>query len=418
MTDAFTSGSVSAFAGTNGLRKALLDWCVGTAVASEALTGGGTSWGGTLSTTPVATGSLEVSYTIGGSPYTAQDDGAGNIVGTYITSGSITYSTGVYSITFSSSATGVTADYTSGNPGLDWDILMERDTVNDTGLENPFSGSEHKEVILRNRGLSGQEQVIVGLREWEYPGGNAYGWNLNVYTYFSEGMEWNANSVNHGRDAYNSTWNTWTELPTIPFVDDTIYYWFFSNRQRIVVVAKVQSNYESCYLGFGRRYSAPSKYGYPLVCKGSIYGTNNYSVTNDQRTGLARNDWDEDGYPLMVVNPGGEYVDSHGLTVWENGCKLLPMSVWDDSDVLIAAPTTGKVWAMPTMIARPSTNSLFMDLDGVVSLVGTGIQSEDLIRDNENGKKYLVFPDVYRSGHADFFGVVSDGEWTTTTTTV
>lgn len=47
-------------------------------------------------------GSLQVVYSISGTSYIAQDDTAGNIVGSGITSGSIDYTTGVISITFSS----------------------------------------------------------------------------------------------------------------------------------------------------------------------------------------------------------------------------------------------------------------------------------------------------------------------------
>lgn len=416
--DVFTSGSVSTFDGATGLRAALLNWCVGTAHTAEALSGSGVSWSGTLSGSPVSPGTFEVTYTVGGTEYTAQDDGVGGISGTNISAGTITYSTGAYSLTFSGSATGVTADYIDGEPGQDWEILMERDSRDDAGIwTNPW-GSDCKEVILRNRGISGLENVMVGLREWQYLGGNAAGWNLNCYSYFTADMKWNGNSDENTRPQYDDTWNSYYRLPNLPLVDDTIYYWFFSNRQRIIVIAKVQSNYEACYLGFGKRYSAPAHYASPYVCKGSNYNTENFSHQSDRRRGLARNAWDAYGYPLFVGTPGGEFTHCYGVSTYLQGPMLAPMSTFSHDDgVVIAAKTSGRVWALPVSVVRPYTDTVYMDLDGVVALVGTTVQAEDIIKDKENGLKYMAFPDVYRSGYSDHYGVLTDGEWTTTTST-
>lgn len=68
----------------------------------------------TLATTPILPGSITVDYTIGSTAYEGIDNGSGAITGTNISSGSIDYSTGVGSITFSTApdnATALTATY-------------------------------------------------------------------------------------------------------------------------------------------------------------------------------------------------------------------------------------------------------------------------------------------------------------------
>jgi len=78
-----------------------------------------TSFSGTLANPPAFPNSVSIHYVIGATSYTATDDGAGNISGTYV-SGTITYSTGVWSLTFTTapdSGTNITADYETAYSG-------------------------------------------------------------------------------------------------------------------------------------------------------------------------------------------------------------------------------------------------------------------------------------------------------------
>lgn len=72
-----------------------------------------TSFSGTLTNYPVVPKTVTISYTIGSTVYTATDDGAGTITGTSV-SGTITYSTGAWALTFTTApdnGTNITADY-------------------------------------------------------------------------------------------------------------------------------------------------------------------------------------------------------------------------------------------------------------------------------------------------------------------
>jgi len=75
--------------------------------------GATTSFSATLTYLPVVAGTLNISYTIGGVAYTATDDGAGNITGTDVT-GTIDYTTGAVSLTFTTApdaGTAISATY-------------------------------------------------------------------------------------------------------------------------------------------------------------------------------------------------------------------------------------------------------------------------------------------------------------------
>ena len=76
--------------------------------------GSTTSFSGTITNTPIKPGTISVGYTIGGTAYTATDDGNGNISGTDC-SGTINYDTGAWTLTFTTApdnATNITAGYT------------------------------------------------------------------------------------------------------------------------------------------------------------------------------------------------------------------------------------------------------------------------------------------------------------------
>ena len=67
----------------------------------------------------------------------------------------------------------------SGVPGLDWTVEMNQTVRDESGAT--LSGSSFREVILSNTGLSGNEEIIIGLREYSYPSTNEYNIELNGY---------------------------------------------------------------------------------------------------------------------------------------------------------------------------------------------------------------------------------------------
>jgi hypothetical protein len=266
-----------------GLLQKVLDFILGTEAVGEVIGAGpGTVFSGNLSNTPSSPGQVEIEYTQGATTYKVTDDGAGNFFGTGITTGTITYSTSAYNITFGPSTTNVLANYIAGAAGQDWRLRLQQTSRDNLGAEE-FPGEELQEVILENSGLSGQEKVIIGAREWKQPGIGAYGWDLNAYLQYTLATHWNSNFPQTGRSAYGLN-NHYTEHPVFALDDDAMSFWCYSNKQRIIVIAKVSGNYEGCYLGFGRRFGAPSSYPFPLLAIGSLFGDLAFTdVSTDHR---------------------------------------------------------------------------------------------------------------------------------------
>jgi hypothetical protein len=412
---AYTSGSVTAFSGANGLLTALLNFVLGTEVSGESLSGSGTSWSGSLANSPVGLGRLVINYAFSSTNYEATDDGSGNITGTNISSGSITYSTGAYSITFTGTPDATpTADYIYGNEGQDWREEMNENTEDDE--QNELFSGDCKQVVLSNTGLSGQEAVIIGIRETKYPAETFYAWNLNGYTTFNPAGIWDQNYPWHGLEHYNDTYENYDYHPSLTLADDTMYYWIYSNQQRIIVVAKVSSNYESCYLGFGRRFGNPGDYPFPMLVGGSNSRSYSHVSTSDYHTWFISTQRLENNYNVWLFDPTPNVVSWIGLTSQNRGTYVIPYDSWQDQSDL--APTNnGRRLFIPCYYTKYADDSsaCYFDLDGIYLAVGTSMQSEDLV--NYDGKRYRIFQNCFRTKYYQYMAIEEGAAVSTTTTT-
>lgn len=415
----YTSGSVSAFSGASGLLQALLDFVSGTKVTGAAMAGSGSGPYTATLTTTVGLGSVLINYTVSSVDYVAQDDGVGGFNDAengYITAGSIDYATGALSITFSTTPDSAPdADYVYGDDGQDWEVKYDRNARDDDKLSptEPF-GSDCREVVLHNRGLSGGENVLIGIREWYYLASAAYGWDLTGYLSYQTDMFWGKTIIDDLSLSYNSTWEHYQNTPILPLIDDTMYYWFYSNRQRIVAVVKVQSNYECCYFGFGNRLGNPEDYPYPLIIKGCSYGNNTYSQTSESTHAFLPYGPYDGTYMLHNVLPDNSWSINWGFGSSLFCTELYPWSNFVNTGILYETPSKKEVLMSPILGIQNLSNSVLWEFDGVHHVCGVGVQSEDLIRAHD-GIKHRAFQNISRTAYDDWMSV-AEIEFTTTST--
>ncbi|MDA3788074.1 MAG: hypothetical protein PF503_06230 [Desulfobacula sp.] len=322
-------------------------------------------------------------------------------------------------VTAFSGATGLLQtllDWLAGSAAsVGWSVKYKRNTrdSNRSAWTEPF-GSTCQECILHNTGISGLENVLVGIREWKYPAGGAHAWDLTGYTTYVADQYWNVSADQHGRDAYDATWEHFTQLPMLPLTDDTMYYWFYADPQRIVVCVKVQSNYESCYLGFGDRFGNPADYPYPLLIKGSAWGNLPFSSTSGYHHSIV-DDSDSsfsNGNNKLVVRPDNSWCNIDHYT----DCKIHPKRDWHASGIITETPSHKEVLVSPVTAIDQETKAVLFEMDQVIHIAGVGVQAEDLI-DGPSKLRYKIFQNVFRNDYDDFFGVATSDYTTTTTTT-
>jgi len=299
---------------------------------------------------------------------------------------------------------------------LGWTVKYKRNSRDSskTAWTEPW-GSLCQECILHNIGITGTENVLIGIREWIYEAGASNAWDLNGYTTYVDDQFWNISGDQHLRTTYDATWEHYTRLPMLPLIDDTMYYWFFADEQRIIVVAKVQSNYESAYMGFGDRFGSPTDFPYPLIIKGSAFGNLAFSSTSGYHHSMVDNmqgTTNAHVYSSLVCKPD----NSWSTTLFSLDAIFHPMRYWTATGIISETPTHKEVLVSPVSVIDQASQAVLSEMDQVIHIAGVGVQSEDEI-DGPNKLRYKIFQNVFRTEYNDFFGVVTT-DYTTTTTTV
>ena len=310
----------------------------------------------------------------------------------------------------------ILANCTGGSePGEDWTVEVNQNSKDD-GLIDAF-GATHKEVILSNTGDSGTEQIIVGMREWEYDAVSAYGLDLNVYLSVPTGVPpgWNAVGAFHGLLSYDSTYKHWDELPILQMLDGTMNWWLWSDKNHIKLILDVSNNYYHMYLGNGRRLGTPAEYPYPLLCIGSHIGNVSYQAGG---YGISRpRDFSAGAGTMYVVGPGNVFYTKDNLY----SCWMIPSQREDSSPFTVGDTPGNDKLLLPLYVQVGATGSGVANItegDVVVSPIGCHMARSYNIISKEYyktaTKKYQMFQNGANITANDF--VACEVPTTTTTT--
>ena len=293
----------------------------------------------------------------------------------------------------------------SGTSGKDWTVEHNDQSRDNDGTTSSY-GSTYKEYILSNTGLSGNENILIGMREYLYVSENLYGWELNGYT--SVPTYWNSNALSsHGHSSFDSTRKHWDDLPTLQLFDNSMEYWFYSTSEFVFVSVRVSTSYYQCYLGNFVRYGSPGSYPYPLYIAGSSVGNVDYQVGGN---GPVRPSDDSDEPTCFAVGPDGTFY---------SGADLFAYPMQGDTDVVSISDTTGGAALLMPPILRATNGAVYLTLGQLFNTVvyrKTNALSEMTYLDEDN-HKFRVFAQGKNDYDYDFLGSYEAVGTTTTTTT-
>lgn len=281
--------------------------------------------------------------------------------------------------------------------------------------ENPAGGPSCYQGVYKNTGYSGLETIVIGFREFE--GTLLCGWQMNCYTVWTAGQQWNANSGQHGSISYNTSYQGWNDHPTVPLMrEGDMQYWFIANHQRVAGVIKTGATYQSFYNGFGNRMGMPSHYPYPYYCCGSMRRILPYSDTSDYHRFIISPYmyYHKNGgrMELFAVAPDNTFInagpDTSNFGYWRN--QPYPFSSFNTSAVatwpLNLGRDTNNKWILYPTYAISPLNGCMLALDGIYWHPGVYLQSEDV--SVWNGHNYLITQNVFRTTNFDFMAMIME----------
>ncbi len=244
--------------------------------------------------------------------------------------------------------------------------------------------STNHELIMMAHGLSGTEQIYMGLRTYHDVAADYYNIVGSVMTGYVAG----------------NTYDSQPGIATkgIPAHNNRIDYWLSMNGQRIALALKVGTPvYEHMYLGKFLPYSRPSQYPYPVVCGGAWDG---YAA-------IRFSDLVHDFYPRGLGNARMALRNATGWLAphcwpWGNTLVLCGTGA---SATLQARDTEGN-YPLTSVVVHDNVANIYGQLDGVFHVSGFSNAVENTL--TIAGVDYVVMQSVARTSHIDYYALRLD----------
>lgn len=299
------------------------------------------------------------------------------------------------------------------------------------------------EVILKAPGISGTDEIYVGIRS-EYDIINDwYNLFLNGFTgYNSAELSW---FLQPGAIAgFGATLPL--DIPMVPLINSSMNYWFVADGRALRFAVKVSTNYEGGYLGWFLPYATPAQYPYPMFIGGSLVPTASsrgapwrYSHADERHGVFPGPGGDSD--PNSAVSGAAAYlrtVTGEWLSVSNrpdnsggtdsirspNIGSALPFTpsgnrraMWPHCMQELSAsgnlpyrevygPTGGYILQPCIMVQHNPTKEVYGELAGCYSISGFGNASENT--GVFSGKTYVVFQNANRTTIHEYWALSLD----------
>ncbi len=236
------------------------------------------------------------------------------------------------------------------------------------------STADSREVILKGIGLSGLEDIYVGLKTYYNSSADYYNIQVGSFTGYVSG-----NTFETQPNAY---------LCGVPAHNNRIDYWLVVNAQRIACAMKVGTPvYESFYIGKMFPYGRPSQYPYPVVCGGSFNGasTTRFSDTS---------------HSFMLAGNGGNRLAFRTNDSWANP-YIHPYNNTTLCSAYHVRDTNSLYQLLPVELY--TSNGMYGVLDGIYYIPGFNNAVENTLV--INSVTYVVIQNVWRTGFADYYAL-------------
>lgn len=289
-----------------------------------------------------------------------------------------------------------------------------------TVWNTPAPEENQSDIVLRGPGLSGQDQVYIGMRLVEEPIEDTFYIEMVGMTGVLP------NAIRFDAHVNVTPYNVRTFLDV-----GSMTYWFTATGRRFMAVAKVSTVFEAMYGGLFLPYATPLSYPYPLFIGGSAGHANGDSASpgswrseadnhshfadphriySNSETRNASSAWmlDPAGSWKRVSNRGSaSYSPCHigpEYTEWDYAIdKNEEYGAWFIMERTMDAYGGDRILVPCTIVQSDPTEQTYGILDGAFRCQGVANAAENLI--TVDGVDHLVVQNVFRSGFGDYWAM-------------
>ncbi|MBS9781846.1 MAG: hypothetical protein KGV56_05060 [Gammaproteobacteria bacterium] len=243
---------------------------------------------------------------------------------------------------------------------------------------------------LKAPGLSGTESIYCGLDVIS----NATNDYYNMLLYGSRGFV-----ANEPLSA-----QPFSGRHVILLWNKSIKYWLIANGQRLIIVAKISTNYEMAYVGKIFPYATPKQYPYPLLIAGTGSKTTlRWDSNEDHHTSLQSPYGGSDGATgRLYLNDGESALTTSSYRSSSEIC--INPNKRSYKNIIVQQNTDGTYTLIPFVLySDKDGGNILGEIDGIYWVTGHNNASENIITiDNVD---YLVVQNTFRTGWQDYCAV-------------
>lgn len=214
--------------------------------------------------------------------------------------------------------------------------------------------------------------------------------------------------------AYNSALDHHSQPGTTTVVYMPIWnvgmpYWFVANAQRLVVVTKVSTTYQSLHIGKFLPYGPPSEYPQPYYLGGSVGDavTRWSTISETHRAFFDPGGWQAISLPAGIWRAVANFYENGGETSQTNTVYIWPYNGQINGGESmnryreLRENLDGSYSVMPLVfVGTNPENDIYGEIDGVYAITGHNQASEDII--NIGANNYLVFQNMHRTARYQY----------------
>lgn len=212
--------------------------------------------------------------------------------------------------------------------------------------------------------------------------------------------------------------------PVLPLWNAAIPYWFIANGRRVIIVAKVSTNYESAYLGWITPYASPGQFAYPLAVGGSMAWGSTEPASNSTNWRFSYTGVEHQAFPKSQTSAGGGLSGQLRLRrpdgLWRGFSTTYSISyigcMWPYGGASVNSMMTdtrpnldGSYPMFPIVLtedAGSGTTNVFGEFDGVRATTGHNNAAENTVVEGRD--TWLVVQNTSLTTKTDYFCVRMD----------